>query len=171
MHPAIKQSLKAIALLATLFLGFNLLIMYQISRSGEGTLSANHPDVVTVARLLGGANLELVQSYSISGNWSGDIDRGFVARVLNLDEQALTEIEFTQRGDQLSEYSTEAVRFVAGNIGGQNTSWFPPAEELLTADYLIREVDVQGDTTLIDSARLLFLRPRDQMVFYAWVKF
>ena len=71
----------------------------------------------------------------------------------------------------MSAESAAAIRFVTENFGGRDAGWFPTAEQVLTPEYLIRELDVQAESDFIDSSRLLFVRPADQMVFYAWVKF
>lgn len=171
MTSSFGQSIKAVGWFALIVFACLLLLMFQISGTGEGQIDEQHADFQLVQQLLDDARLELLDSYSSSGNWSGDVDRGFVATALEPGPRALNLFQIAERGDQLSGELAETVRFVADNLGNGQIAWFPTADEILTADYRVQAIAVNPRTGEIESPRLLILRPADLTVFYGWVAF
>jgi hypothetical protein len=156
--------LAALGLLALAFL------LYQMSQIRPGEMEADHPDIGMVASVLSGASLELTDSFQMSGNWSGDIDRGFAARVADFDWQSLSRVN-AYRGDQLPGNLASATEFAVNNLGQGRQSWFPSAAEIMTERYFVYGLNIEPGDHHADSAQMLFLRPEDGMVFYSWVKF
>lgn len=171
MTSTFGQSIRAVGWFALIVFACLLLLLFQISRTGEGQIDEQHADFQLVQQLLDDARLELLDSYSSSGNWSGDVDRGFVAKALEPGPRALNLFQIAQRGDELSGELAATVRFVADNIGNGQVTWFPTADEILSPDYRVQPMSINPRTGEIESPRLLILRPADHMVFYAWVAF
>jgi hypothetical protein len=167
MSSTFEQSIKAVGWFALIVFGCLVLLMLQISRTGESEIDEQHADFQLVQQLLDDARLELQESYNITGNWSGDVDRGFVASALEPGPRALNLFQIAERGDQLSGELAATVRFVADNIGNGQITWFPTADEILSADYRVQPMSINPRTGEIESPRLLILRPADQMVFTA----
>lgn len=139
--------------------------------AGAGEMPADHPDIAQAESLLGGVDIEVLNSHAMSGNWSGDIDRGFVGKLVNISAQAMETIQSAPAGDQLDAATEMAVRFVADHLGGDQLTWFPDAEEILNPEYRVFILAAESEGEYLDSARLLITNPGEEMVFYGWVKF
>ena len=147
------------------------LLSYQFSQYGAGEMDPGHPDVGVVSSLLRGAEIELTDSYAVYGNLSGDIDRGFAARVSGFDWESLNREATFYRGDQLPAELAQVVQFNAEHLGGGSLSWYPAAEDTLSLRYFVAGLSLDLQEGYVDSGRIVLLRPQDQMVFYSWVKF
>ena len=167
---SMKKILRMLLQLAILFGLFFAYWGYQLSQYGPGEMESDHPDVQVVSSVLSGAEIVLLDSFAMSGSMTGDIDRGFAARVPGFNWGSLSE-EIAYRGDRLPEDLARVVRFNAENLGLGDLDWFPGADDILSENYFVYglAMDVQGEN--VDSGRILLLRPADQMVFYSWVKF
>ncbi len=165
---------KALITLAIFVLGFYALLAVQLMGAGPGEMPRDHPDIRQVESLLGGARIEILNSYMVTGNWSGDIDRGFVGRISSTDSVESNTpplLEAALPGDELPAPLRSAVRFLATHIGGDQADWFPGADEILTARYRVQALAVESQDAGVDSSRLLIIRPDDGMIYYGWVKF
>jgi hypothetical protein len=165
-----KKLLRLLFQLAVLVALAVAFLLYRMSQIGPGEMQADHHDVALVASLLPGASLELTDSYQMSGNWSGDIDRGFAARVSNFDWQSLSQLN-AYRGDQLPESLAAATEFAVNNLGQGDQHWFPSAAEIMTERYFVYGLSMGPGAEQTDGGQMLFLRPEDAMLFYSWVKF
>lgn len=166
MRKALKRILQLLLLIGLLFAYKG----YQISQYGPGEMEADHADVAVVTAVLLGARLELLNSYQMSANMAGDIDRGFAARVSGFDWGSLNE-ETTYSGDQLPDDLARVIRFNVDNLGGGGLPWFPTVDDILSERYFVYGLVMDVGENWVDAGRILLLRPTDQMVFYSWVKF
>lgn len=168
MIGVIKQALLAIAILV---LGFYGLLAWQLSGSGEGTLPSDHADVRQVRSLFSSTQFEMLESYAVSGNWSGDIERGFKAHIEGVSIDELEQLSIVQRGDEFSPDYSVAADFVLENFGGADTNWVPAPESVKTSDYYLYPLSVEAQTQSIDSARLVLVSPANQLLYYFWLEF
>ncbi|MDA1372875.1 MAG: hypothetical protein O2971_19265 [Proteobacteria bacterium] len=150
---------------------FLLLLLY----SGPGEIDEEDYAYQLVTNWFAGLQIpqnqiELIDSYTLSGAWSGDGEAGFSVRVSGLNEALITGHDGVVRGDSLTAELDNALEFVADLYGGGELNWFPRYQEVLTPEYYVYPftLDVFDNTT--DSARLLILHPADAMAYFVYVK-
>lgn len=142
----------------------------QILRTGPEELDADAADFRLVQSLFPGAEMAMLQSYNLSGSWTGDSGKGFSARLRGLDDMQLSALPGMVRGDGLSLELESATEFVSDSLGAGELDWFPRYEDILSSSYFVYPLAMDSEGGYVDSARLLFMRPEDGMLFYAWVK-
>ena len=114
--------------------------------------------------------IELVDSYTLSGAWSGDGEAGFSVRVSGLNAGLIMGLGGVVRGDALTAELDNAVEFVAGLYGGGELNWFPRYQEVLTLEYYVYPFTLDVFDNYTDSARLLILHPVNAMAYFVYVK-
>ena len=147
------------------------LLLWQLSQFGVVEVSASDADVIEIENYFPSSQLQLIDSYAVAGNWSGDIERSFSASLAGLSQPDIDLLPGVERGDQLSIENAAAVRFVAENIGDGELPWFPGLMQILTEYFYIAPLSVVADGEFIDSARLILINPANHMLYYAWLKF
>ena len=167
----IKKSLITTGSFALIFLvSFYVLVFYQLSNNGPGTLDQDDMEFRLVEDLFVGSTLVMLESYSESGSWAGDNEKAFSARVAGLDAANIARMVGVIRGDQLTPTLDSALEFVTDLLGAGQLAWFPTREEVLSSGYYVylMQLDLIGEYP--DSASLLIIRPMDGMAFYGHVK-
>jgi len=145
--------------------------LWQISQFGVVKVSASDADVIEIENYFPSSQLQLVDSYAVTGNWSGDIERSFSARLIGLNQSDINLLPGVERGDQLSTENAAAVRFIVSNLGSGELHWLPGLMQISTEDFYIAPLSVVADGEFIDSARLILINPANQMLYYVWLKF
>lgn len=133
-------------------------------------MNSDDPEVIQVAQYLQLPSLILQESYAVTGNWSGDIERGFSASIDSQVAEELLNFPGISRGDQLDAQSAAAVRFVANSFG-ESVDWFPSSTQVSNQEFFVIPISIDADGEYIDSARLVLLDLANRLLFYAWVKF
>jgi hypothetical protein len=70
------------------------------------------------------------------------------------------------RGDQLPKILDDAVSFVGGWLGSDDISWFPKEAELRSSEIYIYPWSIHYHGTRPSAAEIIFVRPKDKMVFF-----
>ncbi|MCG8414648.1 MAG: hypothetical protein MI746_10565 [Pseudomonadales bacterium] len=147
------------------------LLAIQFAGVGEGILEENHPEVQQVRDLMSPAQFTLLDSYAVTGNMSGDIERGFRASITGITSAELESNGAFQRGDSLAASVENAVDFVLENFGNEESNWVPGPESVKTSDFYLYPMSIDAQNQYIDSARLVIVSPVNQSLYYFWLKF
>ncbi len=152
-------------------IGMYALLAIQLAGVGEGTLDENHTEVLQVRDLMSPAQFTLLDSYAVTGNMSGDIERGFRASITGITSADLDSNGAFQRGDSLAASLESAVDFVLENFGNEESNWVPGPESVKTRDFYLYPMSIDAQDQYVDSARLVMVSPANQSLYYFWLKF
>ncbi|NKB35265.1 MAG: hypothetical protein GKR91_19380 [Pseudomonadales bacterium] len=133
-------------------------------------MDSDDPQITLVNRLLPQHEIEVLESFTMRGNWSGDVEKGFVAEI-DIDESFLEHWVEAQRGDRLTPARVDAVLFVTEWFGNGQLDWFPPAADFLSADFYYLPVKVNQGVDYIDDSKLVFINPSTNKLYFSWVVF
>ncbi|WP_297766493.1 hypothetical protein [uncultured Muriicola sp.] len=70
------------------------------------------------------------------------------------------------RGDQVSGVLDDAVNFLAGWLDSGKITWFPSEKELRSDRYFVYPWSISCHGVRPTAAKLIFVRPSDNMIFY-----
>ncbi len=149
---------------------FYATLFYQLNNNGPGTLDQDDMAFRLVADLFLGSTVEMLDSYSMSGSWAGDNEKGFSARITGMNEESIAQMGGITRGDRLTPTLDSAVEFVTDLLGGGQLSWFPSHEDIVSDKYYVYPLRLELIGQYPDSATLLIIRPADDVAFYGHVK-
>ena len=112
---------------------------------------------------------EVVHSYVSSRSFTGDHLDAYAIRISHVDEAELKKDDFGQgwtRCDQTTGVLNDALSFVQGWLPSKEIPWFPSSEELRSKDMYVFPWRIDCAGTKPNSVELIFVRPRDKMVFF-----
>lgn len=148
------------------------LIVYGIYNNRTKIDQASPPDVRYVLNgcELGESRIEqVVNSYVSSRSFCGDHLDAYAIRISGVTEEELTAStdEFRgrwYRGDQLPKVLDDAVSFVGGWL--HEIPWFPSEAELRSGEIYIYSLSIYCHGVRPTAVELIFVRPKDRMVFF-----
>ena len=147
-------------------------VAYQLSMRNTA-VEGDDQDVQFVINWLGPGHVRdatIVHSYNPTGSWSGDYEKVFAIRFVDLDQTEIVQRDGVSRGDELSPVVLGAVEFVSDFTNDGQTPWFPSRARLLSKEYYVYPVRMVHQGTYPDSVDILFIRPADKMVFFVALK-
>lgn len=113
---------------------------------------------------------QIVHSHNPTGSWSGDYEKAFAIKLVDLDESEIVQRHGVSRGDELTATIRGAVEFVTDFTDDGRMPWFPKTDEILSKEYFVYPVRMVHQGTYPDAVHILFIRPADKMAFFAAVK-
>ena len=153
-----------------LFVGF---VMFKLGPGNQDTTkTASKSDVRFVLNWcnLGDNRIEeVVHSYRSSRSFTGDHLDADAIRISHVDATELTKDDFGSgwvRCDQADGVLKDAIEFVEGSLHEDSISWFPKADELNSSEMYVYSWSIYCHGTRPAAVKLIFVRPRDKMVFY-----
>jgi hypothetical protein len=112
---------------------------------------------------------EVTHSYISSRSFTGDHLDAYAIRISHVDISELTKKDDSEkiwyRCDQAEGIMEEALVFVRGWLGSE-IPWFPSYEELKSSDMYVYPWSIYTHGTRPTAVELIFIRPKDKMVFY-----
>jgi len=112
---------------------------------------------------------EVVHSYRSSRSFTGDHLDADAIRISHVDAAELNKDDFGSgwvRCDQAEGVLKDAIEFVEGWLHEDNISWFPKADELNSSEMYVYSWSIYCHGTRPTAVQLIFVRPKDKMVFY-----
>jgi len=112
---------------------------------------------------------KVVHSYVTSRNVTGDHVDAYAIKISNVELKELTarEDDFGEgwhRADTVPPVLNDAIAFMGTWL--HQVSWFPSEAELRTSDYYVYPWSIYTQGVRPTATELIFVRPRDNMVFY-----
>jgi hypothetical protein len=161
----------ALTLLGTLI--FGCIIGYSlISNSQSSGKTASKRDVRYVLNWCGLGDQrieEVMHSYVSSRSFTGDHLDAHAIRISHVDLSELTRKDDSQkiwyRCDQVDGLMEDTLVFVRGWLGAE-IPWFPSYEELRSGDMYVYPWSIYTHGTKPSAVELIFIRPKDNMIFY-----
>lgn len=152
-------------------------IAYRIGPgNADTTNSANKQDVRFVLNWcrFGDERIEeVVHSYQSARSFTGDHLDAYAIRISHVDPAELTQNEFGSgwfRCDQVDGVLKDAVDFAVGWLREDGISWFPREEELRSDELYVYPWSIYCHGIRPTAVELIFVRPRDKMVFFMSTK-
>jgi len=141
---------------------------YQMSR--EPVMSRDDSEVQFVIDWLGpaAAEAELLDSYRPPANWAGDYEKIFA---LGLSEEAVAAALAQPgmvRGDAVTPRIEQAIDFAL--FFTEKLPWFPPGDQIRSAECHIALVKMVGQGEYTDAADLLILHPARRRAYFVAAK-
>ncbi len=112
---------------------------------------------------------EVIHSYVSSRSFTGDHLDAHAIRISHVNKSELTKDDFGSgwtRGDQVDGVLDDAIKFVEGWLHDENISWFPPSQELRSDEMYIYPWSIYCHGTRPTAVELIFVRPKDRMIFF-----
>lgn len=114
---------------------------------------------------------EVVHSYVSRRSITGDHLDAYAIKISHVSAEELTAstddfIGRWYRGDHLPKVVDDAVSFVGGWLGSDEISWFPKEEELRSSEVYVYAWTILYHGIRPTAAEVIFVRPRDKMVFF-----
>lgn len=125
---------------------------------------------------LGDKRIESVlHSYVSSRSFTGDHLDAFAIKIKNVSIDELTASKDTElcgwyRCDQLPKLLDDAVVFAGGWSNSTETAWFPKTTELKSSDFYVYPWSIYYHGIKPSAVELIFIRPKDKMIFFMSVK-
>ena len=135
----------------------------------EKTDSASPHDVRFVLNWcrLGDDRIEkVIHSYVSARSLTGDHLDAYAIKITHVSIEELTANTDWYRGDQLPKTLDEAVSFVGYWLGRDEVSWFPRETELRSSEVYVYPWSIHYHGTEPSAAEIIFIRPKDKMVFF-----
>lgn len=168
----------AVSLIAVLIAGISIARRF----SGyESTLGSSNVDssakaskqdvrfVLNWCRLGDSRIEEVIHSYQSARSFTGDHLDAHAIRITNVSTDELVADDFGGgwvRCDKAQGVLKDALDFVTSWAGGDETPWFPPAEQLKSADFYVYSWSIYCHGTRPSAAELIFVHPASKMVYY-----
>jgi len=154
------------------------LIAYNLgpgNRSSDKTASPHDVRFVLNWCGLGDARTkEVIHSYRSSRSFTGDHLDAHAIRLTHVEASELKKDTFGTTGwtrcDEATGVLKDAVDFIVGWLPSDEIPWFPQSEELSSAEMYVYPWSIYCHGTRPTSAKLIFVRPKDRMVFYISTK-
>jgi hypothetical protein len=115
----------------------------------------------------------VLHSHVSPRSFSGDHLDAHAVRLTHIDEQELKLDESEEgwfRCDQLSGALKDAVDFAAASLPSKEVPWFPSEKELKSQEMRVWSWTIRYHGTRVTDAELIFVRPKDKMLFFISVK-
>lgn len=112
---------------------------------------------------------EVIHSYRSSRSFTGDHLDADAIRISHVDENELKKDNFGSgwfRCDQATGVLNEALNFVVGWLHSDEIPWFLTADEIRSDQIYVYPWSIYCYGTRPTSVKLIFVRPRDKMIFY-----
>lgn len=112
---------------------------------------------------------EVVHSYQSARSFTGDHLDAHAIRITKVSTDELVADDAGGgwvRCDKTQGVLKDAVDFVASWAGRHETLWFPPAEQLNSADFYVYSWSIYCHGTRPSAAELIFVHPSSKMVYY-----
>lgn len=116
---------------------------------------------------------EVLHSYISAGSFSGDHLEAHAIRITHVEEKELKKDASGEgwfRGDEVTGVLSDALDFVGELIPSEELSWFPAKEGLRSSDLYMYPWSIYYHGTRPTAVKLIFIRPKDKMVFYLAAK-
>lgn len=154
-----------------------ILIAYRMGPGNvEKTDFADKQDVRFVLNWcgLGDERIEkVIHSYRSARSFTGDHLDAYAIRISHVDVTELTRNQFGSgwyRGDQVEGVIKDALDYVAGWLHEDGISWFPKAGEIRSSDLYVYPQSIYCHGVRPSAVELIFIRPKDKMVFFISIK-
>jgi hypothetical protein len=121
---------------------------------------------------LGDARIEkVVKSHESARSMTGDHLDAYAIKIKNISVEELTASTDDMmgrwyRGDKLPKVLDDTVSFVGSWLGSDKITWFPKEAELRSSDVYIYPWSIYFHGTRPTAAEIIFVRPKDKMVFF-----
>jgi len=112
---------------------------------------------------------EVVHSYISSRSFTGDHLDAHAIRISHVEENELKKDDWGAGWHKCSEVEgvlDDALGFVEGWLHGDKISWFPTEEEIRSEGMFVYPWSIDCHGTRPTSVELIFVRPKDQMIFF-----
>jgi hypothetical protein len=112
---------------------------------------------------------ELLHSHRSAPSITGDHLDAYAIRISHVDSAELLPDKFGsgwRRCDEVTGVLKDAVDFASGWLHGDEINWFLSAEELRSDEVFVFPWSIYCNGTIPSSVQLIFVRPKDRMVFY-----
>jgi len=114
---------------------------------------------------------EVLHSYKSARSLTGDHLDAYAIRISHVDISELKKDQDAfgqrwQRGDQAQGVVNNAIEFVTGWLDRDAISWFLTPEDIRSDQIYIFPWSTTFLGTRATSAQLIFIRPKDKMIFY-----
>jgi hypothetical protein len=162
-----------LCLIAALVLGG--FFAYQLGPGNRAEInSASVHDVQFILNWcnLGDGRIEkVVKSHVSARSFTGDHLDAYAIKITHVSIEELTAStdDFKgrwYRGDQLPKVLDDAVSFVGSWLGSDEIGWFPKEEELRSSEVYVFPRSIYFQGTRPSAADIIFVRPKDKMVFF-----
>lgn len=160
-----------LSLIATVvFVGIAAFALWGGSQESNKTASINDVQFILNRCNLGGSRIEeVLHSYRSPIVMRGDGVDAHAIRVSHLEATELTRDDAGSgwvRGDQADGVLKDAIEFVLGWAHQDDIWWFPNSDELTSSEMYVYSWSIHFEGTHLSAAQLIFVRPKDKMVFY-----
>lgn len=110
---------------------------------------------------------KVVNSYVSARSFLGDHRDAYAIKITHVGLDELTaNKDGWYRGDQLPKVLDEAVSFVGGMLGSDSISWFPKEKDLRSSEIYVYPWSIYCHGVRPSAAEIIFIRPKDKMVFF-----
>ena len=146
------------------------------SGNRETTGCTDKPDVRFVLNWcgLGDERIEeVVHSSRSARSFTGDHLDAYAIKISRVDPTELTRDTFGSgwfRCDQTEGVIKDAIELVCGSLHEDAISWFPREDELKSPDMYVYSWSIYCHGTQPTAVELIFVRPRDKMMFFMSIK-
>ncbi|MFA6717142.1 MAG: hypothetical protein WC082_01815 [Victivallales bacterium] len=111
---------------------------------------------------------EVIHSYQSSRSFTGDHLDAYAIKISNVSISELTNPDWC-RGDKVEGILNDALTFT-GAWRNQEIPWFPSEKELRSKEIYVYPWSIYYHGTRPTAVRLIFVRPKDCMIFFISVK-
>ncbi|MCS7063658.1 MAG: hypothetical protein NZM04_06395 [Methylacidiphilales bacterium] len=112
---------------------------------------------------------EVVHSYQSARSLTGDHLDAYAIRITHLEIEERSKKDWGRgwyRCDQVEGVLKDAIEFISGWLHNDKIPWFLTSEEIRSDEVYVYPRSTYSFGTRPISARLIFVRPRDRMLFY-----
>jgi len=147
-------------------------IAYQFGPGKVSTKTASNHDIRYVLNWceLGEERTEeVLNSYISASSFSGDHLETHAIRISHVATNELKKNETGSgwsRGDTVSGVLDDALGFVGQWIPSEDLSWFPAEQDLRSSEFYVFPWSIYYHGTRPTAVKLIFVRPKDNLVFY-----
>ena len=120
-----------------------------------------------------GRTEEVLHSHISARSFTGDYLDAHAIRISHVEENELKRDDFGSgwfRGDQTAGVLNDALGLVGGYLASGEITWFPSEKELRSSEYYVYPWSIYCHGTRPTALELIFVRPKDKMVFFFGAK-
>ncbi|MDD9891238.1 MAG: hypothetical protein OXU66_06485 [Gammaproteobacteria bacterium] len=167
-----KKLLVAFGIFASAIVGiFVLLVGLMFSFIEPTAIDDSDQDYLALQRFFRNPPTELMQSHLLDGSFFGDIEKAFAVRVTGMDTELLWQQQGVVRGDRLTAELDEAVEFIGNMLDSGYVDWFPSLDEIRRDSHYVYPINIVTRGGYPNAARLIIMRPFDDMAFFAYLEY
>jgi len=162
------------------FIGAAAIGAYVAYQAGPGNTdainSANKQDVRFVLNWcrLGDERIEaVIHSYQSARSFSGDHLDAYAIKISHIDPAELKKDEYGSgwfRCDQAEGVLKDSIDYLGGWLDDENISWFPRLDEIKSEEFYVYPWSIYFHGIRPTAVELVFLRPKDKMLYYISTK-